>query len=127
MKPFSTRQIPGHGRGKFLGFPTINMTIPSSLDMETGIYAVWVSISGKTFAGALHYGPVPVFGQDEHTLEVFLLDTTGNDIEDTSKIEITPVKRLRDVRNFGTQDALVVQIRKDVEDVRRALRQPAVA
>lgn len=95
--------------------------------METGIYAAWVSISGKTFAGALHYGPVPVFGQDEHTLEVFLLDTTGNDIEDTSKIEITPVKRLRDVRNFGTQDALVVQIRKDVEDVRRALIQSAAA
>lgn len=95
--------------------------------MDVGIYAAWVSIEGKTFAGALHYGPVPAFGQSVHSLEVFLLDATGDDIGDTSYIEVMPVKRLRDVRNFDSQDDLVDQIRRDVLEVRRILTLAEVA
>ena len=93
---FTTRQIKGHGRGKLLGFPTINMEIPTGMDLLEGIYAAWISIGGKTFMGALHYGPVPVFGQQTNSLEVFLLDVRDDQIGDTSSIEVDPVKRLRD-------------------------------
>ena len=118
---FTTRQIKGHGRGKLLGFPTINMEIPTCMDLLEGIYAAWISIGGKTFMGALHYGPVPVFGQQTKSLEVFLLDARDEDIGDTSAIEITPLKRLRDIQSFPNSDALAAQITQDVAKTRAAL------
>lgn len=122
---FTTHQISGHGRGKLLGFPTINMEIPAGLDFAEGIYAVWVTIANKIFKGALHYGPVPVFGQKNKSLEVFLLDAQNERIGDTSVMEITIVKRLRDIRSFPDSIALVAQITQDVAEARAALEELA--
>ena len=118
---FTTRQIKGHGRGKLLGFPTINMEIPTGMDLLEGIYAAWISIGGKTFMGALHYGPVPVFGQQTNSLEVFLLDVRDDQIGDTSSIEVDPVKRLREIRSFAGSVELAAQIKQDVAKTRAAL------
>lgn len=121
--PFTTHQAKGKGRGRLLGFPTINMQIPADFDLPEGIYAVWVNIGKKKWMGAMHYGPVPVFGQETTSLEVFLLDAAEKDFSnvDTSVIGVTPVKRLRDVCAFPGPDELIVQIRQDVEDVRQIL------
>ncbi len=122
MKPFTTSHVFGHGRGKLLGFPTINMQIPVDLDLELGIYAVWVTIAGHRFQGALHYGPVPVFDQQENSLEVFLLDASDEDIGDAETLMLEPVKRLRDVRPFENSHELTQQIERDVAEVRRILK-----
>lgn len=122
---FTTRQIKGHGRGKLLGFPTINMEIPRDFDLREGIYASWVTIARQTFIGALHYGPVPVFGQKEKSLEVFLVDVRDEDIGDTSVIEITPVKHLREIQTFPDGIALAAQITKDIAGVRAVLEKRA--
>ncbi|MBI5619675.1 riboflavin kinase, partial [Candidatus Gottesmanbacteria bacterium] len=72
----TSRQIKGKGRGKLLGFPTINLEIPEGLTLKEGIWAVWVTIAGKRYGGALHFGPVPTFREREKSLEVFLLDAS---------------------------------------------------
>ncbi len=118
---FTARQVTGYGRGKLLGFPTINLEIPSSLDLAEGIYAVWVRIGAKKFMGALHYGPVPVFDQVEKSLEVFLLDVKDKDIGDTSVIEVQIATRLREVKAFSSTKDLTTQITLDVARVRVAL------
>jgi riboflavin kinase / FMN adenylyltransferase len=120
---FTTQQVRGKGRGKLLGFPTINMQIPGDLVMDEGIYAAWIGIGEARYKGALHYGPVPVFGENQPTLEVFLLDVTPEAVAllDMTNIYVSAVKRLRDVRSFATSDELVQQIRQDVIDVRASL------
>lgn len=118
-----TRQVRGHGRGKLLGYPTINMEIPPGMSLTHGIYAAWVTMGGVTFRGAVHYGPVPAFGQKEVSFEVFLLVASESELNglDTSQIRIKPVTRIREVRAFGSSVELVDQITKDVEAVRSHL------
>jgi len=44
---FKSRHIKGKGRGKKMGFPTINLKIPSNFKLEDGIYAAKVFIEDK--------------------------------------------------------------------------------
>lgn len=118
---FTTRQIRGKGRGKFLGFPTINMEIPAGLILEEGIYAVRVVFGKTACIGAMHYGPIPTFGQKDKQLEVFLLRTTEKQAQalNTSVIHITPLERIREVRSFPSSEELIVQMHKDITLIRR--------
>lgn len=120
---FATYQISGKGRGKLLGFPTINMQIPDGLLMQEGVYAAWIGIGDARLMGALHYGPVPVFGEQRVTLEVFLIDVDAEAVElfDTTRIAVTVAHRLRDIQAFDTQEGLVAQMHKDVKRVREHL------
>ncbi len=113
---FKSRQIKGKGRGKKLGFPTINLTIPPDLSIEYGVYAVYVDIRDKKFKGALHYGPVPTFNENKPSLEVFLIGENDKTIPPLSKtsINIIPVKKIRGVINFDTAQELKKQMIKDV-------------
>lgn len=119
---FSSTQVRGKGRGKLLGFPTINLEIPEKFNLNEGIYAVKVSVEGKEFIGALHFGPIPAFKESERTLEVFLIDTTDSDIPDTENFEVETIKFLRPVLNFSNQEELVKQIGKDVEETKIVLQ-----
>ncbi len=78
----TTTQVRGNGRGKWLGFPTINLAIPDGVSLKEGVYAVRVTIASKQFQGAMHYGPVPVFKDERIHMEVFLIDTADEDITD---------------------------------------------
>lgn len=118
---FETRHIKGKGRGKFLGFPTINMKIPADLVLEEGVYGVWVSMGKNTYCGAMHFGPIPTFGQKEKQLEVFLLDVTESEANqlNTNSIQITPINYIREIRTFSSKDELIEQIQRDIEVIRR--------
>ncbi len=100
------------------------MAIPEGFDLGEGIYAAWVTISGTKFRGAMHWGPIPTFDDTSRNLEVFLLGLDGMDLtnSDTTKILVEPVKKIRDVINFPSVDALTRQMEEDVRTVRSILR-----
>lgn len=113
---FKSRQIKGKGRGKLLGFPTINLVIPQEFQLEDGIYAVKVLIHGQQFIGAMHFGPIPTFNESEKTLEVFLIDISSEAIPSTENtdIEIETQEYLREVKGFKNQEELAKQMSEDV-------------
>ena len=114
---YRTKQIKGKGRGKLLGYPTINFQIPRDLVADEGIYAAMVIINKKIYKGALHYGPVPTFNEKEKSLEVFLIDADEKELDrlDGKIIEIELVKKIRDIKKFSTVEELSLQIGWDVE------------
>jgi riboflavin kinase/FMN adenylyltransferase len=114
---FRTKQIKGKGRGKLLGYPTINFQIPRDFVADEGIYAAMVIINKKIYKGALHYGPVPTFNEKEKSLEVFLIDADEKELDrlDGKIIEIELVKKIRDIKKFSTVEELSLQIGWDVE------------
>lgn len=118
-----SHQVKGHGRGKLLGFPTINLEIPEGLALAEGIWATWVTIAGKRYGGALHFGPVPTFAEEAKSLEVFLLDATDAELTgvENISIELDAVTRLRDILTFDTPEALTQQIAQDVREIRKLL------
>lgn len=118
---FSSTQIKGKGRGKLLGFPTINLEIPKNFGIKEGIYAVKVWIKKEEFAGALHFGPIPTFKENEKTLEVFLIDTANSDIPPSDTFDIETIKYLRPVLSFSNPEDLSKQISEDVITIRKIL------
>lgn len=117
-----SRQIKGKGRGKFLGFPTINLEIPDGFEFENGIYSGMATIESKDYLAAIHFGPVPTFNEQEKSLEIFLIDISDLNLPKSpiDNLELTIKNKLRDIRKFKTEDLLKKQIQKDVENIRAA-------
>lgn len=121
---FKSRHIKGKGRGKKMGFPTINLKIPNDFKLKDGIYAAKVFIEDEAFTGALHFGPVLTFNENEKSLEVYLID-----LNDDSKlknldeidIKVEVIKYLRPVTRFDSKEALIKQIEKDVSLIKKVL------
>ena len=124
---FSSIQIKGQGRGRTIGFPTINLQIPQDFKLQPGVYAVKVFIgdehgsSKKEFPGAMHYGPVPTFNEPMNSLEVFLIDTKDTDIPQTKNFEIETIQFVRPVQKFLSGNDLSKQIDADVTGIKKIL------
>lgn len=113
------RVEPGAGRGKGLGFPTLNLKLASGQDVRHGIYAMRIDHGAKRYHTAGYVGARPTFGESEPVLEAYLLDFTG----DLYGEEIEPefIAFLRPDQTFATPEALSEQMRKDCEQARAIL------
>ncbi len=116
---FRAARVPGKGRGKHLGFPTVNLQVPDGLGIRHGIYACWVRIGAETYPAAMHYGPVPAFGEADPSLEVHVLDRVVEPAPDWVEVEV--VRWIRPVQNFASPEALRAQIQQDLVACREAL------
>lgn len=113
--------VHGAKRGRALGFPTINLAVPTErLLPRDGIYAMSVRVGDTQVAAAASLGVRPTFGGGDRTLEAYLLEWEGDVYGET--IEAAFIKRLRDELRFASAAELSEQIARDVEDTRAALR-----
>lgn len=118
-----TQTRSGHGRGKTLGFPTLNLEIPSDLHAEPGIYAGWVMVDHQSYPAAFHYGPIPTFGENGLALEAYLIDVTLK--EKPPEVSFELAEYIRPVKTFSNAEELSEQIARDVAQVRLVLDLPA--
>jgi len=118
---FSGNVVPGHQRGRVLGFETANLASPDpgSIPGE-GVYAALACIDGdpeNAHAAALSIGSQPTFTESgEIYIEVHILDFHGDLYERSLVVEVHA--RLRDQRKFDSGEELAEQIAADVEQVR---------
>ncbi|HZJ64775.1 MAG TPA: riboflavin kinase, partial [Kofleriaceae bacterium] len=100
---------------------TANIAPDIELAVAPGIYAVTLSVDrGPALPAVASLGTNPTFVDAGHlVLEVHVLDWTG-DLYDR-RVRTTFVTRLRDELKFDSVDALVAQIRRDIEQARAAL------
>lgn len=107
--------VSGDARGGTLGYPTANLAVPAEVIVPAfGIYAGHV---GENRA-AVSIGVNPHYGGQERRIEAFLLDFEGNLYGDHLYLELW--KRLRDERAFASEEELIDQIGRDVEETRQA-------
>lgn len=122
-RPYSVRGVVvrGDGRGRGLGFPTANLRVAErdKLVPPQGIYAVRGVLRGGTYRGALHLGPRPTFQGSPPTIELHLMDFDEDIYGEEVRVDF--VEYLREIRPFSTVDALVDQMRDDVEAARAAI------
>ena len=113
--------VRGDQRGRELGFPTANVAVPArSLLPADGIYAgVFEGTDGVERVAAISLGRRPTFYEhaDTSLLEAFVLDFSGDLYGD--EVAVRFVERLRGEMKFDSVDALVAQMRRDVDDTRR--------
>lgn len=117
--------VTGEAIGRTLGFPTANLRpLHEKLVPAHGIYAVWARVGKEStrIAGAMSVGVRPTFGGDVRTVEVFLLDWSGDLVGQTMEVEF--VDWLRPELRFESKQALIEAMERDVAEVRRRLQPP---
>jgi riboflavin kinase/FMN adenylyltransferase len=107
----------GDQRGGTLGYPTANLSVPADLLVPAyGIYAG----AALGHRAAISIGVNPHYGGDERRIEPHLLDFEGDLYGRRLVVELW--RRLREERAFSSEDELVAQITRDVEETRAAER-----
>ena len=112
--------VPGHRRGRDLGFPTANLQPEKDLLPAPGVYAVKACVGERLLDGACNIGTNPTFDNQVSSLEVFLFDFDG-DIYGT-QVTLFFIERVRDEKRFGDLEALKEAIAADVARCRTILR-----
>jgi riboflavin kinase / FMN adenylyltransferase len=126
-RPYRLRGIVGHGqgRGRTIGFPTANLEKIETLIPGEGVYAVRAVLGETSWPAAANIGPNPTFGETTRKVEVHLIGFQGNLREESLAVDF--VERLRETRRFAGVDALVEQLRKDVDAAEKIVGDPANA
>ena len=121
---FSGETIHGAARGRKLGFPTLNISIPpEKTRLPNGVYAVNVLVDGQKYASVTNIGVRPTFETDDRgTLaEAFLLNAAGDFYGKTIRLEF--IKMLREEIRFPSAEALKEQISRDIRNAEELLSQ----
>jgi len=124
---FRGRVVVGDRRGTTLGFPTANLHLRRGLLLPPdGVYAVYAATPGvPRQAGVLNIGVRPTFGGRRRTIEVHLLDFSGDLYGVWLRVEM--VERLRGEAAFSGPEALRSAIAADVARARVVLARDGAA
>ncbi|MFI5329731.1 MAG: bifunctional riboflavin kinase/FAD synthetase [Desulfobaccales bacterium] len=116
----SGQVVRGKGRGaKLLGVPTANIRPVNELLPASGIYAVRVHRGAEVLPGVANIGTCPTFDNSEFSLEVHLLDFSGDLYGEDLGVDFSA--RLREERRFPSIEALAAQIYADIAQARQVL------
>lgn len=114
--------VDGYKVGRKIGFPTANLQVdcPDKLIPSEGVYAVYVYVEGKKWAGMLNIGHRPTLNNGMNlSIEVNILEFSDNIYHKEMRIEF--VEYLRAEEKYDTIDALIAQMHKDREETARIL------
>ena len=113
---FAAPVIKGDGRGKTLGFPTINQAYPKTLTpLKFGVYKTEIEIEDKIYKGITNVGNRPTFPLDYIISETFIKDFSGDLYGKEIKIAFTEF--LREERKFSSKEDLKIQVLSDIEKI----------
>lgn len=109
----------GAGRGKGLGFPTLNLPLAPGQDVRHGIYAMRIDHDGRRYHAAGYVGARPTFGESEPVLEAYLFGFAGDLYGQDVEAEF--IAFLRPDEIFATPEALAQKMREDCDKARAVL------
>ncbi|MEQ7124643.1 bifunctional riboflavin kinase/FAD synthetase [Actinopolymorpha sp. B11F2] len=120
--------VEGAHRGRELGFPTANVPAAAGMALPSdGVYAGWLRVRTDDDAGwheplpaAISVGTNPQFGEEPRRVESYVLDRDDLELYGRT-VAVSFVDRVRGQARFGSVDALVEQMTRDVEMVREIL------
>ena len=119
--------VPGHRRGRALGFPTANLeTFPHTAIPADGVYAGWLSVLGEQegqeyeearWPAAISVGANPTFDGRERVVEAYALDRDDLELYGVH-VGVDFAARLRGMERFSSADELAEQMRHDIDQTR---------
>jgi riboflavin kinase/FMN adenylyltransferase len=114
--------IHGDGRGRQLGFPTLNVRYwPEKILPSYGVYATWTWAGNERIPSVTSVGVRPTFDPpgSPARLEAYLIDTTADLYDQRVRVEF--VEFLRPELRFDSAQALIEQMVLDTQRAREAL------
>ena len=126
-RPFRFTGVVQHGdhRGRELGFPTANLSVPGELACPAdGVYAGWLTRldtpDAEVWPAAISVGTNPTFDGEERRVEGYVLDRTDLELYGV-EIAVDFTARIRGQVRFDGVEALIVQMADDIERTRSLL------
>lgn len=111
------RVVLGEGRGHDFGVPTANLQIAKEKTLpKDGVYAASARHDGREYAALVSIGAKPTFGGAERVVEVWMRDFQRTIYGE--ELALRELRFLRDQVAFETLDALLEQMRLDMEAVK---------
>jgi riboflavin kinase/FMN adenylyltransferase len=112
--------IKGHGIGKKLGYPTLNLNLPAGkLLPKSGVYAAWMSIEDREYPGMAYIGGRLTFGDETLGVEVNLFGFDKNTLGKETKLTLQ--KFTRPPMKFDSQEHLRQALARDEHEVKEIL------
>jgi riboflavin kinase / FMN adenylyltransferase len=118
--------VQGQQLGRTIGFPTANLQLPPEKFLpRQGVYSIWVSLEGlnsssfdqqELLPGVMNIGVRPTVDGLRQTIEVHLLDWSGDLYEQTIAVYLDSF--LRPEQKFASLDDLKSQIQQDSDRAR---------
>jgi len=107
----------GYGRGKNLGFPTINIETENNL-LPMGVFNTIVQVGDKKYNALTNIGINPTFNNNDKKqkikVETHILDFNKSLYGNSVRIFFQ--KKIRDEKKFKSEKELINQIRQDVRN-----------
>jgi riboflavin kinase/FMN adenylyltransferase len=125
--------VEGDRRGRELGFPTANLSLPEGLAIPAdGVYAGWLAVGGAErpagsggarLPAAVSVGTNPTFGGTTRRVEAYVLDRDDLELYGT-EVRVGFLDLLRGQVRFDNVTALRDQMAADVRRTREVLAAP---
>ena len=106
----SGKVVKGDGYGKKLGFPTVNLDIGDQKIPEAGVYAGEAIMDGKKYRAGIVISPKE---KNQSKVEAHLIGYDGDAYAKLVTLELGNF--LRGYKTFNTEEELINQIKKDIE------------
>ena len=117
-RPYSLRGkvVTGQQLGRTIGFPTANLQVPSEKFLPRyGVYGVDVFYGQTVLKGVMNIGCRPTVAGEAPTIEVHLLNWSGDLYDRTLKVNL--IRFIRPEQKFDSVEALKQQIALDCQSV----------
>ena len=114
--------VHGDGRGRTIDIPTANLDHPADKVLPAnGVYACRAQVGGESYQAVVNIGIRPTFTPDRETvnIEAHLLDVRRDLYGQQLSLDF--IARLRGEQKFASVEALIAQIRADIERARQIL------
>ncbi len=124
--------VPGDALGRQIGFPTANLDVYAGMIPAHGVYAGVFSVVepgasadaaalvGQTLDAAVSVGVNSTVGGTDLRVEAHVIDHEGIDLYG-ARVALDLVERRRDMKNFGSVEALTAALAEDVRWCRAVL------
>ncbi|MCW8450752.1 riboflavin kinase [Legionella quinlivanii] len=113
---FSGRVIEGAQLGRQWGIPTANLDMANRPLPFTGVFCVKVEFGNRELIGVANLGSRPTVNGLNPVLEVYIFEFNENIYNENIKVIF--LHKLRDEVKFPNVEALIAQIRQDIQNAK---------
>lgn len=112
--------IKGEGRGKSLGFPTMNLKTNAALTPKNGVYTTKTYIKNQPYNSVTNIGHRPTFYDNTKTHIESHLINFDKDVYGT-KVRLDFYHYLREEKKFNSKNDLITQIKNDIKKAKQVI------
>ena len=112
--------IGGNRLGRKLGFPTANIALSDSCEVENGVYCSKVTVAGKEYHAMTNIGVRPSVDGTKRLLETHLFGFQG--LLYGLKLRVELYEKIRDEKRFDSVEELRKQIASDAEKIKNNIK-----